>query len=98
MDLFGYLGVGLGENCYCRCVILYVSMLGWFYGICYSDSLSLFFGNNFPRRGSRVLLSVCVRRIGAFVMKIIIIFINCNCVDTRWPWLFYRYTKYEIRY
>jgi hypothetical protein len=29
---------------------------------------------------------------------IIIIFINCNWVDTRWQWLFYMYTKYDIDY
>jgi len=29
---------------------------------------------------------------------IIIIFINCNLVVTRWQWLFYMYTKYEIGY
>ena len=28
----------------------------------------------------------------------IIIFINCNCVVTRWQWLFYMYTKHEIGY
>ena len=28
----------------------------------------------------------------------IIIFINCNWVVTRWQWLFYMYTKYEIGY
>ena len=26
----------------------------------------------------------------------IIIFINCNWVVTRWQWLFYMYTKYEL--
>jgi hypothetical protein len=30
------------------------------------------------------------------IIMIIIIFINCNWVDTRWQWLFYMYTKYEI--
>jgi len=30
------------------------------------------------------------------VIIIIIIFINCNWVVTRWQWLFYMYTKYEI--
>ena len=29
---------------------------------------------------------------------IIIIFINCNWVVTRWQWLFYMYTKYEAGY
>jgi len=30
--------------------------------------------------------------------KIIMIFIKCNWVVTRWQWLFYMYTKYEIGY
>ena len=29
---------------------------------------------------------------------IIIIIINCGWVVTRWQWLFYMYTKYEIGY
>jgi len=29
---------------------------------------------------------------------IIIMFINCNFVVTRWQWLFYMYTKHEIDY
>ena len=29
---------------------------------------------------------------------IIIIIINCNWVVTRWQWLFYMHTKYEINY
>jgi len=32
------------------------------------------------------------------IQIIIIIFINCNWVVTRWQWLFYMYTKYEIGY
>ena len=32
------------------------------------------------------------------VKMIIIIFINCNWVVTRWQWLFYMYTKYETVY
>ena len=28
MDLTGWVGVGLGGNCDCRCGILYASMLG----------------------------------------------------------------------
>jgi hypothetical protein len=31
-------------------------------------------------------------------LSLIIIFINSNWVDTRWQWLFYMYTKYEIGY
>jgi len=30
------------------------------------------------------------------IIIIIIIIINCNWVVTRWQWLFYLYTKYEI--
>jgi len=33
-----------------------------------------------------------------YPLIIIIIFINCNRVITRWQWLFYMYTKYEIGY
>ena len=32
------------------------------------------------------------------IIIIIIIIINCNWVVTRWQWLFYMYTKYEIFY
>ena len=32
------------------------------------------------------------------ILIIIIIIINCNWVVTRWQWLFYMYTKYEIGY
>jgi len=32
------------------------------------------------------------------IIIIIIIFIYCNWVVTRWQWLFYMYTKYEIGY
>jgi len=31
-------------------------------------------------------------------VHIIIKLINYNWVDTRWQWLFYMYTKYEISY
>ena len=31
-------------------------------------------------------------------LMIIIIFIYCDWVVTRWQWLFYVYTKYEIGY
>ena len=30
--------------------------------------------------------------------NILIIFIYCNWVVTRWQWLFYMYTKHEIGY
>jgi len=32
------------------------------------------------------------------IITITIIFINCNWVVTRWQWLFYMYTEYEIVY
>jgi len=32
------------------------------------------------------------------VFNLIIIFIYCNWVITRWQWLFYVYRKYEIGY
>jgi len=32
------------------------------------------------------------------IIIMIIIIINCNWVVTRWQWLFYMYTKYEIGY
>jgi len=32
------------------------------------------------------------------MMIIIILFINCNWVVTRWQWLFYMCTKHEIGY
>jgi len=32
------------------------------------------------------------------IIIITIIFIYCNWVVTRWQWLFYMYTKYEIGY
>jgi hypothetical protein len=32
------------------------------------------------------------------IIIIIIIVINCKWVDTRWQWLFYMYTKYDIDY
>ena len=36
--------------------------------------------------------------LGDIITIIIIIFINCNWVVTRWQWLFYMYTKHEIGY
>jgi len=48
-----------------------------------------------PNSGSRlnVRSSETLKKTGN-----IIIFINCNWVVTRWQWLFYIYTKYEIGY
>jgi len=34
VDLIGWVGVGLGETCGCRCGILYASMLGVVYYSC----------------------------------------------------------------
>ena len=42
--------------------------------------------------------SVCWPYIIVKIIIIIIIVINCNWVVTRWQWLFYMYTKYEIGY
>ena len=39
-----------------------------------------------------------VNHICILIIIIIIIFINCNWAVTRWQWLFYMYTKYEIGY
>jgi len=35
---------------------------------------------------------------GACRPLIILLFVYCNWVVTRWQWLFYMYTKYEIGY
>ena len=32
------------------------------------------------------------------IVVVVIIIINCNWVVTRWQWLLYMYTKYEIGY
>jgi hypothetical protein len=37
-------------------------------------------------------------QINGSMEKIIIIFINCKWVDTRWQWLFYVYTECDIDY
>ena len=37
-------------------------------------------------------------KLNRIILIIIIIFINCNWVVTRWQWLFYMYTKHEIGY
>ena len=44
-----------------------------------------------------VLIDSCDLHAPAVLIRIII-FINCNWVVTRWQWLFYMYTKYEIGY
>ena len=45
----------------------------------------------------KVILSR-MRRQTVYVILILIIFINCNWVVTRWQWLFYMYTKHKIGY
>ena len=69
MDLSGWVGVGLGGNCDCRCGILYAPMLGrgWFLWDQLVLHLLILWNFLFPGRSlsaSRVLL--CVRRLGAF--------------------------------
>ena len=32
------------------------------------------------------------------IIVVVIVVVNCNWVVTRWQWLFYMYTKYEIGY
>jgi len=39
-----------------------------------------------------------IRQFACSTDYVIIIFINCNWVVTRWQWLFYIYTKYEAGY
>jgi len=41
---------------------------------------------------------VNIARIVEIIIIIIITIIYCNWVVTRWQWLFYIYTKYEIGY
>jgi len=41
---------------------------------------------------------LCILTIIIIIIIIIIIFINRNWVFTRWQWLFYIDTKYEIGY
>ena len=38
------------------------------------------------------------QRYRSIIILIIIIFIHCNWVVTRWQWLFYMYTEHEIGY
>jgi len=50
-----------------------------------------------------VILNCCPEGLQCTILStppiiIIIIFINCNWVVTRWQWLFYMYTKHEIGY
>ena len=47
MDLSGWVGVGLGGNCDCRCGILYARMLGR--GVVYAGLVSLISGRYRPK-------------------------------------------------
>ena len=44
----------------------------------------------------RELFGLACFEVVSCYLIIIIIFINCNWVVTRWQWLFYMHTKYEI--
>jgi hypothetical protein len=44
-----------------------------------------------------IIIIIISQRYCCFII-IIIIIISCNWVVTRWQWLFYMYTKYEIGY
>jgi len=72
VDLSGWVGVGLGGNCDCRCGILMLLCWEWggFCGIGLYDILSLFFGTFCSRRGVGLppgfFFCVRVRRLGAF--------------------------------
>ena len=43
-------------------------------------------------------MSFVYNQVSLIIIIIIIIIIDCNWVVTRWQWLFYMYTEYEIRY
>jgi len=45
-----------------------------------------------PADGKLVVIIIII------IIMAIIIIINCSWVVTRWQWLFYMYTKYEIGY
>ena len=32
------------------------------------------------------------------MISVVVVVVDCNWVVTRWQWLFYMYTKYEIDY
>ena len=49
-------------------------------------------------QGIRGKMEEITLELGKLKMDVIIIFINCNWVVTRWQRLFYMYTKYEIGY
>jgi len=45
-----------------------------------------------------VMMMMMMMIIIIIITVIIIIIIYCNWIVTRWQWLFYMYTKYEIGY
>jgi len=48
--------------------------------------------------GRKAELHTIPDRTASHAVTIIMIFIYCNWVVTRWQWLFYMYTKHEIGY
>ena len=54
--------------------------------------------NTVYRRINRKCILLYYCEISRNIIIIIIIFIYCNWVVTRWQWLFYMYTKHEIGY
>ena len=47
---------------------------------------------------TKMVIILLRQDINKHLTEIIIIFIYCNWVVTRWQWLFYMYTKLEIGY
>jgi len=45
-----------------------------------------------------IIMAIITTKITMTTIIIITIIINCNWAFTRWHWLFYMYTKYEIGY
>jgi len=66
--------------------------------IIYIPYLPVLFGNTLLELYCHLSGHSCLLSVQNIVIIIIIIIINCNWVITRWQWLFYVYTKYEIVY
>ena len=71
----------------------------------YQTSLYIVWREVWDLKGECFGVCVCVCVCVSFTLQriygemiIVIIFINYNLVVTRWQWLFYLYTKYEIGY
>ena len=68
----------------------------------HSEYVLLFHGKKSLRERASMLRytysTLPVVLIGDVLINIIIIFINCNWVVTRWQWLSYMYTKHESGY